>query len=206
VDLQLVDRIASLAGDGARMEDYAHAVEHSIEFQVVFLQHLYGPDVRIVPILCGPFLEAMRGDDPPEGSPGVARMIDALRGIAVGEKGRVLFVLGVDMAHVGRRYGDRFAARAGQGAMDDVAAEDRSRLELVARGDAPGFWRLVRENRDPLKWCGASPLYTFLAAVPGVTGELLRYEQWNIDDQSVVSFAGLAFRSADGPAQTKGYA
>ena len=41
--------------------------------------------------------------------------------------------------------------------------------------------------------CGYSPLYTFLAATPSVKGNVLRYEQWNIDDQSVVSFAGMEF-------------
>ena len=35
------------------MEDYCHAVEHSIEFLVVFLQHLFGSDIRILPVLCG---------------------------------------------------------------------------------------------------------------------------------------------------------
>ena len=59
--------------------------------------------------------------------------------------------------------------------------------------DADGFWELLRENGDDLRWCGASPLYTFLRAVPGLRSELLRYEQWNIDEHSVVSFAGLAF-------------
>jgi len=29
--------------------------------------------------------------------------------------------------------------------------------------------------------------------VPGTRGELLRYQQWNIDAESVVSFAGVAF-------------
>jgi len=51
----------------------------------------------------------------------------------------------------------------------------------------------VQEKRDDLKWCGSAPLYTFLKALPGARGELLRYEQWNIDPQSVVSFAGIAF-------------
>ena len=37
------------------------------------------------------------------------------------------------------------------------------------------------------------PHYTFLKAAPKATGELLRYEQWNIDHSSVVSFAGMAF-------------
>jgi len=67
----------------------------------------------------------------------------------------------------------------------------------VAEGDAAGFWELVVPEADrELKWCGSSPLYTFLRAVPGVRGSVLRYEQWNIDAQSVVSFAALAFDKA----------
>jgi hypothetical protein len=51
----------------------------------------------------------------------------------------------------------------------------------------------VQENHDDLKWCGSSPFYTFLKTAPDARGELLRYEQWNIDERSVVSFAGMAF-------------
>jgi hypothetical protein len=32
-----------------------------------------------------------------------------------------------------------------------------------------------------------------LKALPHVRGSLLRYQQWNIDEQSVVSFAGMRF-------------
>ena len=60
-------------------------------------------------------------------------------------------------------------------------------------GDAAGFWDLVKPRHDELKWCGSAPAYTFLKCVPGVRGALKRYEQWNIDDQSVVSFAGMTF-------------
>jgi len=52
----------------------------------------------------------------------------------------------------------------------------------------------VKENKEDLKWCGSSPLYTFLKAVPKTQGTLHRYQQWNIDEQSVVSFAGMSFR------------
>ncbi|MGI8961554.1 MAG: AmmeMemoRadiSam system protein B, partial [Bryobacteraceae bacterium] len=57
-NLALVDELDTISGDAIRMEDYCHCVEHSIEFQIVFLQHLYGPSVRILPILCGPFVKS----------------------------------------------------------------------------------------------------------------------------------------------------
>jgi AmmeMemoRadiSam system protein B len=104
-----------------------------------------------------------------------------------------VWVLGVDMAHMGRRYGDPFVATAERDEMTEVARRDRARIERMEAGDARGFWELIQENRDDLKWCGSAPIYTFLKAVPGARGSLLHYQQWNIDPQSVVSFAGMKF-------------
>ena len=195
-DTAFVSTLARQGGDGAKVEDYCHAVEHSIEFQVLFLQHLYGPRVRILPILCGPLSTGER-DARPERSDAVARFLGALGELAAREGPRLFWVLGIDMAHVGRRYGDRYPATAYEGPLDVVAERDRRRIDRIDAGDADGFWDLVHENRhDDLKWCGSSPLYTFLRAVPGARGRLLRYDQWNIDAQSVVSFAAMAFRSS----------
>jgi AmmeMemoRadiSam system protein B len=177
------------------MEDYCHAVEHSIEFQVVFLQHLFGPNIRVLPILCGAFDRGMRPSGMPENSEAVERMFGALGNIAAREASRLLWVLGVDMAHMGRRYGDEFTALAGQDAMTDVAQRDRDRIARMEAGDATGFWERVRENQDDLKWCGASPIYTFLRILPQARGSLRTYQQWNIDPESVVTFAGLRFQA-----------
>lgn len=197
-ETELVRLLESSGGPAVRSEDYCHAVEHSIEFQVVFLQHRFGPGVRVLPILCGPFAQGTREGGLPEDEPAVARFFEALAALAREQGDRLLFVLGIDLAHMGRRYGDPFAAHAEHGAMIEVERRDRERLARVTDGDAAGFWGLLREGGDDLKWCGASPLYTFLRTVPGAKGELLRYQQWNIDDDSVVSFAGLAFRQGAG--------
>jgi AmmeMemoRadiSam system protein B len=196
VNVPLVDWLERQAAPSIQMEDYCHAIEHSIEFQVLFLQHLYGPEIRVLPILCGPYAHSIYLGGKPEQDDKVHRFLDALGELAAREAGRLFWVLGIDMAHMGRRYGDPFTARADEGAMVEITARDRGRVDRVSAGDAEGFWSLVQENRDDLKWCGSSPLYTFLKAVPQARGHLLRYEQWNIDEQSVVSFAGMAFREA----------
>jgi len=188
----LLDRLVNEGGPAVVREDYCHAVEHAIEFQVIFLQHVVAPDVRVVPVLCGPFVRALEPRARPEDDPGVARFLDALANV-VADAGPIV-VLGIDLAHVGRRYGDADGVRADEGAMAVVGRRDRERLERVTAGDARGFWELTADGGDPLRWCGASPLYTFLRAVPAARGELLRYEQWNIDPDSVVSFAALEFR------------
>ena len=199
-DTALIDEIllksGGLKSGGAAMEDYCHTVEHSIEFQIVFLQHLYGPNIRVVPILCGSYANSIYRGGAPESNDHVNRMLGTLGEIAAREGDRLLWVLGIDMAHMGRRYGDSFSAVADHAEMAEVARRDRLRMERMESGDARGFWDLIQENHDDLKWCGSSPIYTFLKAVPQARARLLRYQQWNIDDQSVVSFAGLSFHSS----------
>lgn len=194
VNLDLVEELTRNAPGAIAMEDYCHAVEHSIEFQVLFLQSLFGPDIRILPILCGSYAHSIYRGGKPEDTENVARFLGALGEIAAREGDRLLWVLGIDMAHMGRRYGDQFAALADENEMLAVGGRDRQRMDRMAAGDANGFWELVQENHDDLKWCGSSPVYTFLKAVPNARGALERYEQWNIDPQSVVSFAGMSFR------------
>jgi MEMO1 family protein len=174
-------------------EDYCHAVEHSIEFQVIFLQAIYGADVRILPLLCGSFGRSMHSGGFPEDDEHVKRFLGALGEIAEREKARLFWVLGVDMAHMGLRFGDKFAARANRDEMNIVKERDNLRIDRINASDARGFWDLVKENQDDLKWCGSSPIYTFMRAVPQARGTLHRYEQWNIDENSVVSFAGISF-------------
>jgi AmmeMemoRadiSam system protein B len=192
IDLALVDELASQPA--VLMEDYCHAVEHSIEFQVVFLQTIYGPNVRILPILCGSFGHSVHNGGAPEDNGDVEQFLSRLRQVATQENSRLFWVLGVDMAHMGNRYGDNFAAHADREEMNEVRRQDQLRIERVLASDAHGFWNLVKQNRqDDLKWCGSSPIYTFLRAVPRARGTLLRYEQWNIDENSVVTFAGISF-------------
>lgn len=192
----LVERLAARARRASKMEDYCHAVEHSIEFQVVFLQALFGPEVRIVPILVGPFARSLYRGGRPEEDEGVREFLDALGELQAAEGGRLCWVLGVDMAHMGRRYGDPIQAEAQRGEMLEVAERDKARIQRLEAGDADGFWELVQPNHDDLKWCGSAPFYTFLKAVPEARGRLRLYEQWNIDPQSVVSFGALEFRRA----------
>lgn len=192
-NIALVDELENAAPNAVRMEDYCHAVEHSIEFQVVFLQHLYGPDVQILPILCGPYVKSIYDGAMPEDNEDVARFVGALGNIAAREGDLLFWLLAVDMAHMGRRYGDPLRAKANLGEMVAIEQRDRQRIDHISAGDIRGYWSLVQDGNDDLKWCGASPIYTFMKALPGARGELLNYCQWQIDPESVVTFAGMRF-------------
>lgn len=188
VDQGAVDFLSARAPGAVTMEDYCHAIEHSIEFQLVFLQHAIKAPIRILPILCGPFSCGSGGS--PEDRPEVAKFFAALRALAE-SRDDLFWVLGIDLAHIGKRYGHAYAVTAERGRMTQIAARDRARLARVCEGDASGFFELAHSADDELNWCGTPPLYSFLRAVPEARASVLRYEQWNIDPQSVVTFAGL---------------
>lgn len=193
VDTARADALIGEGGPAVVTEDYCHAVEHSIEFQVVFLQHLFGAGVRILPILCGP-LGAGVGRPGPREDAEVQGFLAALSRVCAAAE-EVVWILGIDMAHVGQRYGHGTAVTADEGPMRDVAEQDRARCRRITAGDPEAFWELIESDGegDPLHWCGSSPVYAFLQAARPRRGALRHYEQWNIDPGSVVSFAGMAF-------------
>ncbi len=192
-DTELVDWLLNRAGDSINLEDYCHSVEHSIEFQALFLRHVLGTNFKILPILCGSFLQSFLSGKPPEADDVNRRFFEALGEIAELHKDRLFWVLGIDLAHIGQRYGDPLEARADQGFMQEVRAKDLERLRHIGEGRSGELLELVLPNYDELKWCGFTPIYTFMQAVPNVRGNVLLYDQWNIDPASVVSFTAMEF-------------
>ncbi len=193
VNAQLHDTLVKRAPAAVIEEDYCHSFEHTIEFQVLFLQYVMQRPVNVLPILCGQFWDSLNTGAAPESQDKVRAFFDALGEMAAEQGRRLFWVLGIDMAHIGARYGNDFEATANTGPMAEVAERDRARLARVCEGDSRGFLDLVTPNGDDLNWCGYSPLYAFMRAMPGARGRVMKYEQWNIDPQSVVSFAGMEF-------------
>ena len=107
-DRQYVERIAEAAGEELFDDELVHRAEHSIEFQVVFLQYVLGKKrpFSIVPILVGSFHDHLeRGIDPIE-DPEVRRFVDALRAAEAASGKNVAYIGGIDLCHVGPEFGD----------------------------------------------------------------------------------------------------
>ncbi|MGH9321755.1 MAG: AmmeMemoRadiSam system protein B [Vicinamibacteria bacterium] len=151
---ELHELLLERAGDAIVEEDYCHAPEHSIEFQVLFLQYRLRRKFRILPILCGPFADSLRTGQPPERLDSNRRFFDALSELA-STVPDLVWILGVDMAHIGRRYGHSDAVRATEGVMIEVAERDRERLDRICAGDAEGFFALVHPEQDPSTGAGS---------------------------------------------------
>lgn len=192
-NVRLVNELEAQSSNAIEMEDYCHAIEHSIELQTIFLQHLYGPNIQILPILCGPFAKSIAEGGLPEQDDNVQRFLGTFGEIAAREGKKLFWILGVDMAHMGARYGDAAPAAANRDEMLEVKQRDLNRIGQLVAGDHRAYWNLIQEQHDDLKWCGSAPFYTFMKTVPQARGTLLHYHQWQIDPQSVVSFAAMRF-------------
>ena len=190
VDHDVVEALGARARQDCFGSELAHRNEHSIEFQAVFLQYLYGGrrEIRIVPVLTSFAHEALARGLLADDDPRVGRFLEALGAVTSGR--RVAFIAGADLAHMGPRFGD--PQPVSQTELGTIDREDREMLRAVEAGDAEGFFESVRRDGDRRRICGLSPIYTLLRMRAGAKGRLTQYGQWP-DPQGMVSFASVVF-------------
>jgi len=170
-----------------------HRDEHSVEFQALWLAHLWPDDPpALAPFLIGSFHDLVaRGADPAEDGE-IEAFLAALREAIAAEERRVLVVASVDLAHQGPRYGDREGLdREAERSME---GGDTELLDLMDANDAAGFFRAVARDGNARNVCGLAPVYLTLR-LGSEGGRRLRYGQGRIDPatRSVVSYAAVAY-------------
>lgn len=194
-DAETVRAIVAAAGETLLEEEMVHKDEHSIEFQAIELKHRLGDrPFRIVPILCGGFHALVRADRRPADEPRVEALVVAATAQAArlsAEGRRVAFVAGVDLSHVGARFGD--AIDLDSETLADIEKQDRAALAGALRGDAEAWYDAIAAHGDSTRICGLSALYTMLRIAKPQGGRLLAYEQSIEDGGSMVSYASISW-------------
>jgi AmmeMemoRadiSam system protein B len=174
------------------LDEFCHRNEHSIEFQVVFLQYILGQSkFAIFPILCGSFHELIRQGISPMQDPIYCQTM-ALLAQHLGRLDKVCLVASADLAHVGPQFGHREAVTPG--ILAETKAKDLEMLNHVQGLRAEEFYQFILREKDRRNICGLPPLYALLHLIEADGGELLSYQQWH-DPQGkgAVTFAGMAF-------------
>ncbi|RMD98232.1 MAG: AmmeMemoRadiSam system protein B [Calditrichaeota bacterium] len=174
---------------------FLHKSEHTIEFQVVFLQQILGNrPFKIVPILCGFSYHIFAYPTFSKEREIVHDFTRALRETIASYPGRVTVIASVDLAHVGPRYGEKEMPDASF--LQKVKQADFQALENVKKVDAEGWNAAISAIEDRYRICGYSPIYTLLASVPATHGEILSYQQGLMDDnKSFVSYcSGVLYK------------
>ncbi len=193
-DRHLMERLKLRYGASLLEDEFAHKMEHSVEFQVLYLKYLYGEqrEFEILPILCGSFHELLMEKQSPHSVKEFQNFVDVLRDLLDQSGDRVCFIAGADLSHIGLRFGDPRPPDATE--LCGLEQEDRGKLEAISKLDKEGFWESIRKDGDRRRVCGFPCIYTLLSLLPACSGKLLRYDQMNDRNTgSAVSYASLVF-------------
>lgn len=125
----------------------AHKLEHSLEFQCLFLGHLLKDGFVVLPILMGPIL-AVKHDPKIMDSfaHALADLIDE----------QTYVILAIDFCHLGLRYGDRFEVTEAH--VNQALDLDKKLFQGVTQNTPEEFLELA-EQTFSMKVCGITCLY-----------------------------------------------
>lgn len=172
---ELTDYLIQICKPTADFSDdfFAHRFEHSIELQAIWLRHIWGDQVRIIPILAGPLGEFIRQPEAIKHDAQLNALTQALHGLVA--RRRVMLLASADLAHIGPRFGD--ARRVEPNFLVEAENADRSYLTTVKTGSAQAGLENLRQHHDRYHLCGTGCIYALKAALTDVPGRLLGYQQ-----------------------------
>ncbi len=171
--------------------DFGHRTEHSIEFQTIFLHHYLGGPFSLVQILCGGVHEFLLRNENPLEDPRFGEMVKAMECLLAERKGPALLAAGVDLAHVGHKFGDPVTADA---LLPSARSFETRMLSHIAKGETESIFEMAAENRDRFRICGLPAILIFSALTGGDRGELLCHETYDEKATgSAVNYASMVF-------------
>jgi len=191
---EIIERLEAACGWDLYEGELSHKTEHSIEFQVAFLQYMLGGkrDFTIVPVLCTSFHRMVTEGSSPSEDERVSKFLGEMKEIISGLGERAFIIAGADMAHVGLKFGDN--DRVNDETLGVIRERDLASLAFGENMDAEGFYRSIESEKDWRKICGLSPIYAALSTTGAKRGVLLDYDQaLEPDTGSVVSYASMGF-------------
>lgn len=181
-----------------RESELDHQREHSIELQVLWLQHLFGADqFRIVPILC-PDPCGPTGTGPMDGRGVDLRDFAERLGQLIRDDGQdTLVVAGADLSHVGTFFGS--PPRLDDDLLERVRTQDTQALDHVEACDPAAFVAYLSETGNPTNICSAGCIFALLTALAPRTATKLGYHQAvHKELDNCVTCTAFEFRGADG--------
>ncbi len=192
-DKEFIQLVRSKIKRRSQLGDFSHRREHSIELQVIFLQHLFEGkrDFKIVPVLVGSFQMMIELGMSPSKDPLFTDYLSALRE-AIKECGKkVALIASADLAHLGPRYGDNELYAPIR--EEEIKEDDEKMLNKLEQGDAEGFFEEIARIKDRRKICGLGPIYTVFKLLEPCRAEVLKWSVWyDMTTRSAVSFCSMA--------------
>ncbi len=184
VDVDFLERLERRCDYDLRAHQFDHKREHSIELQVICLQHVFGADAfEIVPVLC---------HDPTGPCGGAARdgrgmhlndFTAALGEVIADDGSDTLVVAGADMSHVGGQFGDDFSLD--EAFLSEVEKGDRAALGHLAAGRPEAFVKCLSDADNATRVCSAGCMFVTASVLSDAKPQVLHYHQAYTEEENI---------------------
>jgi AmmeMemoRadiSam system protein B len=185
----LIRKLRETGKDVLAADDFAHRAEHSIELQIIFLQHLLGSEsFSIIPILCGSIQGRIPDYERNTYQQETVPFLQQLKSVITAD---TLVLAGVDFSHIGPKFGHDIPADYME---NQAMTHDQNLLKYLSLMDVDNFWQESISVRDRFNVCGFPALACMLEILSPAKGDVLNYRLWHEKPtQSAVSFAAVVF-------------
>ena len=118
-------------------------------------------------------------------------MVQALKSLLQERKGNALLVAGVDLSHIGRKFGDQLPSDA---ILPQATANDKSVLSFLAQGDVENVFQNAIENEDRFRICGLPAILIFASLLAESRSDILHFDTYHErETQSAVNYASMIY-------------
>ncbi|NKB81284.1 MAG: AmmeMemoRadiSam system protein B [Nitrospirales bacterium] len=194
VNQSILNAFRSNGGESFFTEELAHAQEHSIEFQLPFLQHTIGRQkpISIVPILCAFPPDCLADKSLKELFDRVDTFLSLFKQAVAASGEEICVIASGELAHIGLRYGDRTLPT--DFSFHRCMQTDLEMLKHVENLEPEAFAEFILKEGNARRISGFSTMFTMLKLIQAEKGQVLRYDR-GITDQfnSTVTYASIAF-------------
>ncbi|MEZ4746782.1 MAG: AmmeMemoRadiSam system protein B [Calditrichia bacterium] len=191
-DRAFIEKWGEYAGTDFTKGDWAHRTEHSIEFQLPFLQHSFSHSYQIVPILCGSPEPHIRAGKQLDQVPEINKAISALKRVILEDGRNIQIILSVDLAHMGPKFDDPFKVDETKAA--EIRTADETMFRIISEFDPEEFHNLMEKDLLKRNVDACSAIFTLMQLMKKSSVKTVGYQQ-NLqpDTQSIVTFGSMVF-------------
>ena len=190
----IIEYMRKKGGEEFFEEDIKHQHEHSIEFQLPFLQHTIGEQKSpsIVPVLCSFPPSVLANPEEKSLFDHIDKFLSLLKEAIAASGQEVCVIAGANLAHIGLRYGDQKPPT--DFSFHRCMQTDLEMLKKVEELNPEAFAQFILAEGDNRHILGFSAIFLLLKLIDSEKGEVLRYDR-GITDQfnSTVTYASMAF-------------
>lgn len=194
IDRPILDRLRATMPAAFFEEELSHQQEHTIEFQLPFIQHAKGLDtpITLVPVLCAFSAAHVTNPQFAVERERIDLFARVLRDALAASGRAACLIASAELAHLGLRYGD--AGPPTDFAFHRCMQNDLEMLKHVEDGDPQALADYIAKEQDGRRVSGFAPIYTLLKLLGDAKGQVLRYDR-GITDQfnSTVTYASMVF-------------